>query len=157
MGSPLSTGRWGIKPAIITRRLAVCRRNIFMVLPRGQLISIRYCGFIACCLPQGLLIDPVFLDRVFPSKVCLSSERTGRCRSLSWYRGISFCSPGDTVFGLARWIAISARSFLHAECSFFSNVHSSGKDDTNECTEIKNKSSCVNCTFVYKWIQIVYG
>lgn len=74
--SPLSTGRWGIKPAIITRRLAVRRRNVFMVLPRGQLISIRYCGFIACCLPQGPLIDPVFLDRVFPSKVCLSSERT---------------------------------------------------------------------------------
>lgn len=56
--------RWGIKPAIITRRLAVHRRNVFMVLPRGQLISIRYCGFIACSLPPGPLIDPRSLDHV---------------------------------------------------------------------------------------------
>lgn len=31
------------------------------LLPRGQLISIRYCGFIACSLPPGPLIDPGFL------------------------------------------------------------------------------------------------
>lgn len=28
-------GRWGIKPAIITHRSAVHRRNVFMVVPRG--------------------------------------------------------------------------------------------------------------------------
>lgn len=39
------------------------------LLPRGQLISIWYCGFIACSLPPGPLIDPGFLrPRRCPTK-----------------------------------------------------------------------------------------
>lgn len=50
-------GRWGIKPAIITRGYAVYRRNVFMALPLARLINInpippgfivpRHCGAMA--------------------------------------------------------------------------------------------------------------